>query len=105
MHIVVINPTNGEVCWAIVFDTYKSSDDLNEFILKGLPAGYIVVAACKDECSTNMSVHARILFTDMGSQEIWKIERRQGYVFVGIMGNKEANEKRAVYKKEIVSIQ
>lgn len=67
LHVVVINPTNGEVCWAVVFDTYKSSDALNEFILRGLPVGYIVVAACKDECSTNMSVHARILFTDMGS--------------------------------------
>ena len=85
----MISPANGEVCWAVVFDTYKSSDGLNEFILnelKSVPDGYIVIAACKDECSTNMSVHARILFTDMGSQEIWKIERRQGYVFIGTIG-------------------
>ena len=32
LHIVVINPFTGEVEWCQVFDTYKSSKNLNEAI-------------------------------------------------------------------------
>ena len=108
MHLVVINPTNGEVCWAIVFDTYKSSDALNEFILRGLPTGYIVVAACKDEMTTELSGLAKHWLGEMGSLNIWKLEYRDSFVFIGrsnqngtMPSNTEFNEKSG---KEQVSI-
>ena len=55
LHIVVINPTNGKVEAAKVFDTYVSSDALDGFIDIGFPEGYIIAAACMDECQVNLS--------------------------------------------------
>lgn len=52
LHIVVINPNNGKVESANVFDTYESSKHLDIFIKTFIPNGYIVVAACKDDCAT-----------------------------------------------------
>ena len=51
LHIVVINPFNGILEWAIVFDTCTSSEDLDCFITNDIPEGYIVVAACMDDCT------------------------------------------------------
>ena len=59
LHIAVINPCNGEVESAECFDTYKSSVKLDAFIAKALPEGHIVVAACKDECFTQLSEKAK----------------------------------------------
>ena len=56
LHIVIINPENGKVECAKVFDTYKSSACIDNFLFNiDLPEGYIVVAACKDDCVTKMS--------------------------------------------------
>ena len=55
LHIVIINPKTGIVENAKVFDTYKSSDEFDDFISSGIPYGYIIVAACKDECSRRLS--------------------------------------------------
>ena len=56
LHIVVINPANGKTRFTRVFDTYKSSDELDKFItLNAIPLGYIIIAACKDDCVTNLS--------------------------------------------------
>ena len=40
---------------ARVFDTYQTSVALEGFIKKDIPHGFIIVAACKDECVTNLS--------------------------------------------------
>ena len=71
LHIVVINPFNGILEWAIVFDTYLSSDELDCFITSDIPEGYIVVASCKDDCVTNLSHYSKLWFESMGSKEIW----------------------------------
>ena len=73
LHIVTINTTSCQVDSAKVFDTYKASDELDEFISKGIPIGRIVVAACKDDCVTSLSDRAKQWFADMGSKEIWKL--------------------------------
>lgn len=59
LHVVVINPADGEVEYAQVFDTYKSSEELDAFISEGVPKNYIVVAACKDDCFTMLSQTAK----------------------------------------------
>ena len=59
LHIVVINPENGNIERAQCFDTYKSSKDLESFIAAGVPEGKIVAAACEDECSKKLSRKAR----------------------------------------------
>lgn len=46
LHVVIIHPQTGKVEMAKVFDTYKSSSAFDGFITKGIPYGYIVVAAC-----------------------------------------------------------
>ena len=47
--MVLIDPSNGKVQQATVFDTYESSEELNKFI-SDIPKGCIVVAACMDDC-------------------------------------------------------
>ena len=59
LHIVVINTPYGTVEFAKVFDTYKSSAELDDFIDQGVPEHYIVVVACKDDCVTNLSNKAK----------------------------------------------
>ena len=55
MHIVVINPSDGKVERSKVFDTYESSNEFDDFITDDIPLGCIVIAACKDECVTQLS--------------------------------------------------
>ena len=70
LHIVVINPHNGQVSNATVFDTYKSSATLEIFIKDKVPQGHIVVAASKDECVRKLSDSVKMWFMDMGSEEV-----------------------------------
>ena len=76
LHMVIINSENGKVETAKVFDTYKSSKEFDEFTARDLPYGHIVVAACKDDCVTNMSAPAMAWFEEMGSREIWNLKYR-----------------------------
>ena len=55
LHIVVINTFNGRVETAKVFDTYKGSQEFDKFIRDDILEGFIVVAACKDDCVSNLS--------------------------------------------------
>ena len=62
LHIVIINPKTGYVEIAKVFDTYKSSKAFEEFITNKyivVPEGYIVVAACADDCTKNLSARSK----------------------------------------------
>lgn len=55
LHIVIINPIDGKVVFAQAFDTCKSSSAFELFTEKDIPPGYIVVAACEDDCVLNLS--------------------------------------------------
>ena len=70
LHIVVINPLNGKVLKAKVFDTYTDCKSLDTFIKKEVKNGQIIVAACKDECTLKLSDTAKDWFYQMGSREI-----------------------------------
>ena len=77
LHLVVINICSGEVTFAKVFDTYRSSESLEYFICNNVvKTGDIVVAACQDDCSKNLSDSCRRWFEDMGSAEIAQLEFR-----------------------------
>ena len=67
LHVVVINPANGKVVTARAFDTYQWRRSFDDFIAEEIPNGHIVVAACKDDCITNMSQAGKQWFADMGS--------------------------------------
>ena len=92
MHIVVLNPADKDG-WAQVFDTYARSEELDDFITKQIPEGHIIIAACKDECTTKLSQAGRRWFSDLGSTQISNLKYRQGFAFIGIIGREEANEK------------
>lgn len=51
LHVVVINPSSGQVESANVYDTSNTSDEMEKFIdsSDSLP-GHIVAAACMDDC-------------------------------------------------------
>lgn len=87
---------------ARVFDTYKSSLAFDHFVKHDVPDGFIVVAACKDDCVTKLSKAAKQWFRDMGSKEIDQLEYRQGFVFIGVAGQKQAHEKRAAERGHLV---
>ena len=55
LHIVVINSLDGKVEMTKVFDTYKSSEGFNKYLTHDIPDGYIIIAACSDECISNLS--------------------------------------------------
>lgn len=76
LHIVIINKLNGEVEYAEVFDTYKSSRKLDKFVKSQLPEGCIIVVACKDDCVTNLSMDGKMWLAAMGSSEIWRLDYR-----------------------------
>ena len=67
---MLFNPFEGVVYAAQVFDTYKSSDNLDAFIHSSLPEGFIVIVACKDECTTSLSEIAREWLRSMGSKDV-----------------------------------
>ena len=101
LHIVVINPLDCSVVFAKVFDTYASSDGFDNFIRTSkIPEGFIIVAACKDDCTAKLSDKAKTWFTtNMGSKEISQLFYRCGFAFIGIFGKSEAdqmNERRAL---------
>ena len=73
LHIVIVNPTSGKVESAKAFDTYKSSDKLDDFLENSeviQKEGYIVAAVCRDECVSKLSSNAKKWFLGMGSKEI-----------------------------------
>lgn len=93
LHIVIIDPSNYKLVAAKIFDTYKSSNAFEEFISGDhLREGFVVVAACKDECTANLSPVVKKWFTDMGSTKIEDLRYRSSFAFIGRFGKKEANE-------------
>ena len=88
-----------------IFDTYVDSKDFERFVGSQIPDGYIVVVACKDECTTALSNTGKGWFAGLGSKEIWKVGYREGFAFIGIQGKKtEVYEKRAMQKRDKVSV-
>lgn len=77
LHIVLLSQTTGEVVEARVFDTYRSSAPLETFIDSSIPGeNCIIVAACKDECFTNLSDKVKDWFRELGSLEIMNLQYR-----------------------------
>ena len=104
MHIVIVNPHTGIVLSARCFDTYSSSETLENFINR-VPKGLIVIAACKDDCVKNSSRKVKKWFSDMGSTDIWKVKYRCGFAFIGLTGKKgEPKEDRAETTDDSASI-
>jgi len=89
LHVVVFNPKSGSVETAKAFDTYKSSAALENFIGQHIPEGFIIAAACMDDCVSNLSKNAKQWFANMGSKEIWNVGYRQGFTFIGVAGRKD----------------
>ena len=54
LHIVVVDPETKVIELSKAFDTYKSSSSLESFIDQQelIEANKVVIAACKDECSS-----------------------------------------------------
>lgn len=79
LHIVIISSFTGKIVYASIFDTYKTSNRLESFIdqvYSVFPKGYIVVAACMDDCVTSLSDKAKDWFISLGSEEITKLKYR-----------------------------
>lgn len=104
LHVVVINPADAHVESAKVFDTYSTSESFDAYISRDVPEGHIVVAACSDDCVTNLSDKGKQWFANMGSEEIWNLGYRCGFSFIGISGRRQAMEKRGMCAKDQVSL-
>ena len=107
LHIILINGEDGTIDHAKAYDTYESSRKLEEFIDSPLARtkGHIVVAACKDECSQQLSHKVEDWFISMGAEEIVNLYYRLSYVFIGILGSTgDAAEKRGIHPTQFVSV-
>lgn len=77
---------NGLVEYSYVFDTYKSSYVLEQFINNvsvDMPHGFIIVAVCKDECSKKLTDNCKDWFRGIGSKQIDKLKYRHSFAFIG----------------------
>ena len=84
MHLVIINTLFGTVEKALVFDTYTSSQELENFITNyKIFDNFVVLAACKDDCAKNLSQKCKMWFSNMGSREIWNLGYHDSFSFVG----------------------
>ena len=109
LHVVLINNTNGIVEAAKSFDTYEHSRVINAFITNDIPDGWIVCAACKDECIMNLSKKAKDWLVKMGSKEIYQTRQGCGFAFIGVYNylgyiKDPPIEKRAQTQEESVSV-
>ena len=109
LHICIINPSTAKAVFAKVFDTYKSSDALEDFLtnLGVIPPGYMIAVACKDDCSTALPQIAKSWLRKLGSSEISELKYRQSFAFIGTVGKApetlEGNyEQRGLDLKETV---
>ena len=69
---MVFNPYEGVVVLAQVFDTYYESELLENFITEieennQIPAGFILIVACEDECTTSLSLESSRWLRKLGS--------------------------------------
>lgn len=53
-----------------------------------------MIVGVKDEASRSLSSEAKEIFGSMGSVEVFKLEFRQGWAFIGVKGQKKFVEKR-----------
>lgn len=58
------------------FNTFKNSDEFENFINFDAAEGDIVVAACNDDCIARMSDKGKQWFQDMGSMYIRNLDYR-----------------------------
>ena len=67
LHVVVINPSSGEVEAAKVLDADTSKEAFDDYIMNEMTDEKIVVAASNEHCATTLSQEVRTWFEDMGS--------------------------------------
>ena len=67
--------------------------------------GWIVAAACKDECTRHLPLKGKTWFQRMGSKEIANLKFRQGFAFIGVYGRNECTEERSILRKDRVFTQ
>ena len=87
------------------FDTYESCAKFDEFTKTQFRhQGYIVVAACKDDMTSHLSLEGKQWFADMGSTEVWNLEHRSSFTFIGTTGGGDVNERRGITTKDTASV-
>ncbi|XP_030061850.1 protein FAM3D isoform X2 [Microcaecilia unicolor] len=86
INIAFINGTNGEVLKTGFFDMYAGDvAELLEFV-KPVQVGYMAMIATYDDPATKLNDEARKYFTDMGSAYANKLNFRDNWVFLGVVG-------------------
>ena len=59
---------------AKVFDTFESDHLFEEWVSNHIiMEDYIIIAACKDDCTKNLTWNSRKWFSDLGSRQVEKI--------------------------------
>jgi hypothetical protein len=96
LNVVAVEPFKHELILVDQYDTYGDSKASKRFVkdIKRLPKGAILVIGCKDECSKQLSGAARDAIKALGSEEIVNLRHRQGFAFIGVVGQIKYLEKR-----------
>lgn len=71
-NVVVFAGANHEVIWSKNYDTFASKKHSDQMAadLAAAPYGSVVVAAVRDEASSNLTQAGKDAFVNMGSKEI-----------------------------------
>ena len=62
-----------------------------------------MVAACKDECTKNLSITAKRWLRQMGANEISNLRYRQAYTFIGVSGEAKGHDERSYLVDDQIS--
>lgn len=78
------------------YDTWGNANDVKALVAdsKKAPKGSVVIAVVKDEASRLLTQEAKNVFIKMGSEEIRSLGNREGWGFVGVVGQKVFGEQR-----------
>lgn len=83
----IVNPRTGKVKKKRIFDTFENSDGIEKWF-STVVQDYIVVCACRDECTKRFLWEGRKWFCQMGSKDVKNIIYKGGWAFIGLFARK-----------------
>lgn len=94
LNIVVLNGKDHKVIMRKTYDTSLDGNASKALVAdaKKVPRGAVVIAVVKDDGAKLLDDKARKLFIKMGSEEIRNLKAKEGWGFVGVVGQKVFGE-------------
>lgn len=95
LNVVVVDNVTLRVVDVKAFDVYRSDDELQRYLMRGVSDGHVVVAATMDDAANSLTDAGRKVLEGYGSVLITMLGFRDNFVMIGQKGLEvgRANEK------------